>query len=480
MKNQFEHFTQRDILNSELIKQYLTLDDNCSTKISSLKYNAIVDLKEKAVELKCKTEFNKLLKKCENEINPPKKNMTIDAVYRHIIENYYIKVYQNEIYIFDNNKYVSDEKIIDKLIYQCNENAIKSFSNEVKRKIKILLEEEKEPVNEDLIAFENGILNLNNKKLIHNSPDFFIINTIPCNYIENPSINEPIQKFLNDISCNNINRKQAILEMIGYAMTSSVKKQKAFILYGEKAGNGKSTLLKLIENLIGKENISYISMQNISQDKFTISEIKNKLLNISSEMTKEFLKDISLFKILVTGDVTAIEEKFEKRQIIKPYSKLIFTANELPKVADTTNGFYRRLQIIPFEAEFTEEAKNNFDFNRLIDPKALEYLCSIAVKAYWNMKNTFCNEKESQAIIERYKIENNNVLAYLSDINNLNDFFKNSRTRRKNELYADYKDWCIRNELKVKGNQTFYKEVLQTGKVKEGKKYQGYDTFILK
>ena len=220
-------------------------------------------------------------------------------------------------------------------------------------------------------------------------------------------------------------------------------------------------------------------MQNISQDKFTISEIKNKLLNISSEMTKEFLKDVSLFKMLVGGDTTAIEEKFEKRQMIKPYSKFIFTANELPKVADTTNGFYRRLQIIPFETEFTVDSQSEFDFNSLNNSEALEYLCYISINAYCDMKSNFCNDKESQAIIERYRLENNNVLAYLADNNNLNDFFKNSRIRRKNELYADYKDWCMKNELKAKGNQTFYKEVLQTGKVKEGKKYQGYDTFIL-
>ena len=95
-------------------------------------------------------------------------------------------------------------------------------------------------------------------------------------------------------------------------------------------------------------------------------------------MTKEFLKDSSVFKQIVTGDTITVEEKFKDRHTIKPYAKHIFTANELPKDADTSNGYYLRLFIIPFEAIFTEEEKRNFDFNELVTEQALEYLASIS------------------------------------------------------------------------------------------------------
>lgn len=76
----------------------------------------------------------------------------------------------------------------------------------------------------------------------------------------------------------------------------------------------------------------------------------------------------------------------------------LFTANELLKVADTSNGYFRRLFIIPFEAVFTEAEKSDFNFNELITQQALEYLASISLREYIKAirKNKFSNEEESK------------------------------------------------------------------------------------
>ncbi len=60
------------------------------------------------------------------------------------------------------------------------------------------------------------------------------------------------------------------------------------------------------------------------------------MVNIVSEMAKEFLKDSSVSKKIVTGNIITVEEKFKDRYTIKPYAKHIFIANELLKVADTS------------------------------------------------------------------------------------------------------------------------------------------------
>ena len=156
-------------------------------------------------------------------------------------------------------------------------------------------------------------------------------------------------------------------------------------------------------------------MQDFVSNRFSVSEIKGKLVNIVSEMTKEFLKDSSVFKQIVTGDIITVEEKFKDRYTIKPYAKHIFTANELPKVADTSNGYFRRLFIIPFEAVFTETEKSNFNFNELVTQQALEYLAAISLKEYIKAirKNRFSNLEESQNIIESYKMDSNTVIGYI-------------------------------------------------------------------
>lgn len=73
------------------------------------------------------------------------------------------------------------------------------------------------------------------------------MNQININLNIDPIKISAVDNFLDRITCGNNERKNAILEMIGYSMTSSVKMQKAFVLYGKTAGNGKSTLLEIIE-----------------------------------------------------------------------------------------------------------------------------------------------------------------------------------------------------------------------------------------
>lgn len=57
-----------------------------------------------------------------------------------------------------------------------------------------------------------------------------------------------------------------LLEYIGMCMTVGILHQQFVILYGE-GGNGKSTLLSLITNLLGATNVSNVSLEDLSNDK---------------------------------------------------------------------------------------------------------------------------------------------------------------------------------------------------------------------
>ena len=113
----------------------------------------------------------------------------------------------------------------------------------------------------------------------------------------------------------------------------------------------------------------------------------------------------------------AVEKKYKDRYTIKPYAKNIFTANELPRVDDTTEGFYRRLNILLFEAKFSDEAKKKFNKDNLLTKEARDYLASISVKAYLELLESesrdFANEEESNSVLDTYRKENNSVLSFL-------------------------------------------------------------------
>lgn len=144
-------------------------------------------------------------------------------------------------------------------------------------------------------------------------------------YNDNPG-HISIEKILN--YCKNINFESTFI----YTTFSNSEKQTKFRLayvFEEPiteyllASQIPQKLLEIIERLIGRENISHVTLQDFVSNRFSVSEIKGKLVNIVSEMTKEFLKDSSVFKQIVTGDIITVEEKFKDRYTIKPYAKHI-------------------------------------------------------------------------------------------------------------------------------------------------------------
>ena len=401
-----------------------------------------------------------------------------DIIARRLLQENEIRVFEDTLYIYENGVYRKNEKTIHRKIIEIYPKSTIRMQKEVISYL-LTIAPEVELKHDNLINFKNGLFDLRTDQIIPHSPKYFTVNQININLNTDPVKIVAVDNFLDRITCGNNERKNAILEMIGYSMTSSVEMQKAFVLYGKTAGNGKSTLLEIIEKLIGRENVSHVTLQDFVSNRFSVSEIKGKLVNMVSEMTKEFLKDSSVFKQIVTGDTTTVEEKFKDRHTIKPYAKHIFTANELPKVADTSNGYFRRLFIIPFEAVFTDLEKINFNFKELITEQALDYLSAIALQEYIiaRREHAFINEEESKNIIETYKMESNTVIAYLYDKDRMRCLLRSGRVRKRNEVFADYINYCKDSGYIHKGRNKFYEEVEATGLVQKGV-YNGYDTYI--
>lgn len=384
-----------------------------------------------------------------------------------LIKKYDIKYHNNDLYIYNNGVYVNDTTILEREILVLNENINKFTRKEILEYIKIKLSGTNVIVNKNYINFKNGLYNILSKSFSPHSSNVFTLNQINASYIESNYINQDVENFLDDITSKNPNRKKALLEIIGYSMTSNVNLQKAFIFFGASAENGKSTLLEIISNLIGRNNISHVSIHNLQKGKFYAAEIKDKLLNTVAELPRTSLDSVEIFKSVVTGDSLSVEEKYKDRYEINPYAKHIFTANELPEVLDTSNGFYRRLNIVKFDAQFTDEQKLNFDISKLLTNHAINYLAKISLNAYLELITTghFSNESESEEILQQYKNQNNSAYQYLYESSYFERFVHNYEdfVFPRSALYRDYIDYCnLSNNGISDGKATFYEKMRES------------------
>ena len=281
---------------------------------------------------------------------------------------------------------------------------------------------------------------------------------IPWDY--NPeAYSELADNFLNNISCNRSSIRALLEECIGYCMFRSNIYQKAFILTG-KQNNGKSTFLSTVEWVLGKDNCVSLDLAELAE-KFSTSSIFGKLANIGDDISDEFLqgRQISLFKKVVSGNDIKAENKGQDVFFFKPTVKLLFSANEIPRVRNKGfDAIVKRLVIIPFDAKFSPDDP---DFNPDIEwdlqtQEVAEYLIQLGVKGLQRVRfnHRFTKSIEVDEQIDSFKRDNNPMMLFLDEVEEYEII--NQETK---EVFARYDTFCHENGFTKVAMQTFSKEI---------------------
>jgi len=147
-----------------------------------------------------------------------------------------------------------------------------------------------------LINLKNGVYDIKNKILLSHSPDYHFTYCLDFNFDEKAYPNKII-KFIYDIVEENMSDFITILEGISYLFIPGYPIRKSFMLVGNGA-NGKSTLLKMMTNLIGKKLVGNEDL-NLLNDVggFYLANIYQKWGNFGNDLPKKMLKETSNFKI---------------------------------------------------------------------------------------------------------------------------------------------------------------------------------------
>jgi len=293
------------------------------------------------------------------------------------------------------------------------------------------------------------------------------------------------KKFLEDIVPDTRDR-MTVQEMFG-ALLWRAPVGKAFVLIGEGA-NGKSTLLDVMEQFLGKRNVATRSLQDISSNKFALSDLVGKLADFGAELPSSRLENSAVFKSLVTGDPLPAEKKYEMPFPFRNYAKLIFATNQMPPFADVSSAFYRRWVIINFPNRFmapelVEMAKQKmrdegqseeeierqtanlkvadpFIKKKITTPKELSGVLNwalIGLKRLIDHGFKFTSETIPEETGEEMQRMIDPVKSFLDDevevTNDMNDYVP------KDALYNKYAAYCRRKKLWAVSNVTFFKRL---------------------
>lgn len=370
--------------------------------------------------------------------------------------NHIIKI-NNQLHIYKNGIYISGLAEIEAEMIQHIPGLNRAKRTEVLAYLDILIRENSKAEDANLIAFENGLYNIVDDSFVEFTPEHIITNKIRWKY--NPeAYSELADKTLNKIACNDPQIRALLEEAIGYCFYRRNELGKAFILTGDKS-NGKSTFLSMVQCLLGDENISSLDLKELG-DRFKTAEMFGKLANIGDDIGNEFIANPAIFKKLVTGERVSAERKGQNPFEFNNYSKLLFSANNIPRIKDKTGAVQRRLTIIPFDARFSADDP---DFNPYIKhllktDEVMEYLINLGIAGLKRvlLNRKFTGSTKVQKAMDEYEENNNPIIGFFRECEDEEFQIENEPT---NVVYKRYQEYCLANSLQPMSNIEFSKQV---------------------
>lgn len=387
--------------------------------------------------------------------------------------NHIVRI-NGQLHIYRDGIYVEGQSEIEAAMIEHIPDLTRSRRSEILSYLDILIRKNIKTSGANLIAFKNGIYNLETNELMDFSPNYVITNKINHNF--NPdAYSELVDKTFNKLACENEQIRSLLEEAIGYCFYRRNELRKSFILTGDKK-NGKSTFLAMLKELLGDENTAALDLNELAE-RFSSASLFGKLANIGDDIGDEFIANPATFKKIVSGDRIKGENKGQKEFFFNPYCKLLFSANNIPRIKDKSGAVLDRLVIIPFDARFS---RDDPDFDpyikyKLIQEDALEYLIILGIEGLKRVlhNQTFTKSEKVTKSIEEYEETNNPILVFFKEIDI--DDIVNEPTK---EVYLKYNEFCLANSFTPMSNIEFSKQIRRrydleiVNKTIKGKKYR--------
>jgi P4 family phage/plasmid primase-like protien len=301
---------------------------------------------------------------------------------------------------------------------------------------------------EGKVNLKNGVLDVKAGGLIPHDPRWGFQYVLPYDYIPD-SASDFFLDWLDTITQSRPELMEAILDMMAYCLWPTYDDHAFFCLVGTGA-NGKSTLINIITAMIGKENCSAMSMQQLGQNRFAPANLEGMLANLSEESSGYELnyEELNVIQNLSAGGKMEVERKGSQGFSFKNKAKLIFSANKPPRFKDTGHAIRRRMVVIPFDYTIKE-----------VDPRVevrlineIPHILSMLVKRIQeNIKRNegvFKLSRGGEAASEAQKkvlLNGNSVVEWSKErvISSLE--ISDEKYLVVSEAYSQYKLWCGEN-----------------------------------
>lgn len=293
------------------------------------------------------------------------------------------------------------------------------------------------------INFRNGIMDIRTGEFTPHTARIGFRYILPYDY-DPEAISEYFMDWLETITLKRPEVMEMILDFMGYCFIPTYDDHCFAYLIGE-GKNGKSTLIELITHMMGKENVSTVSIQQLTTNRFMPALLENKLVNLSEESSGKELnsEQLNVLKNLSSGGEMTVERKGLDGYTTRNRAKLIFSANRPPNFLETGTAIKRRLVVIPFDYHIS-------DPDARVGRKLIEEAPGIVAMLIRRVREKLKEEGGRYRVSRGEKVgadaqkkllfQNNPVMEWFEDT--LEGVLDANAKIPVSEAFANYQQWC--------------------------------------
>jgi P4 family phage/plasmid primase-like protien len=215
-----------------------------------------------------------------------------------------------------------------------------------------------------IIAFQNGVVNMDTRELMPFSPDHHVIYL--NEYKFDPKADCPLWKtFLREV-LPEVESRLTLQMYLSLGLFNrgkmSDKVENCLMLFGT-GSNGKSVVNETVKGVFGSPNVSEMGLMALikggDERCRNISMIEGKIFNYCAEVQARDISDYSdSFKSLCSGENQQGRLIGKNPYIVKNVPWLIFNMNNPPRCTDSSYGFFRRFLYVVFDHVIPDEHQN--------------------------------------------------------------------------------------------------------------------------
>ena len=308
-----------------------------------------------------------------------------------------------------------------------------------------------------IVSVKNGLLDVERRKLMPHTPNFFNQTSTPFNYVPDAPAPQRWLGFLEQLWPQEPDAIDVLGEWFGYVVSGRTDLHKIMLMVGPTRG-GKGAIARVLTALIGRKNVAGPTLNSLSGE-FGLAPLLGKPLAIISD-ARFSGRDASVVVerlLSISGeDTLTINRKYRDQWTGKLPSRLHVLSNELPKLGDASTAIVGRILLLLLSHSWLGKEDHQ------LEPAVHTELTGILNWALDGlMRLTIVNENAftrlpsgDEAIIEMRDLASP-VAAFVREKCEVG----HGKEISKEELFVAYKGWAEENGFDKKSHPVFGRDL---------------------